>query len=100
MTTLKIYPTRLLLLLCLFAAIAATPAQQQQEPSPAEPDDVDVLRISTELVQTDVAIQIQVLSEIKPLLRTQMLKISTEGLTDFARIPYSAAIPLTNMPVG
>jgi hypothetical protein len=48
----------------------------------------------------DVAIQIQVLSDIKPVLRTQMLKVSTEGLTDLARIPYSAAIPLTSMPPG
>jgi VWFA-related protein len=48
----------------------------------------------------DVAIRIQVLSGIKPVLRTQMLKVSTEGLTDLARIPYSAAIPLTAMPPG
>jgi hypothetical protein len=48
----------------------------------------------------DVAIQIQVLSDVKPVLRTQMLKISTDGLTDLARLPYSAAIPLTSMPAG
>jgi VWFA-related protein len=48
----------------------------------------------------DVAIQIQVLSDVKPVLRTQMMKVSTEGLTDLARLPYSAAIPLTSMPAG
>jgi hypothetical protein len=48
----------------------------------------------------DVAIQIQVLSGLKPVLRTQMLKVSTDGLTDLARIPYSAAIPLAAMPPG
>jgi VWFA-related protein len=48
----------------------------------------------------DVAIQIQVLSDVKPVIRTQMLKVSTEGLTDLARLPYSAAIPLTSMPAG
>lgn len=48
----------------------------------------------------DVAIQIQVLSDLKPILKTPLLKVSTEGLTDLSRIPYSAAIPLTNMPAG
>jgi hypothetical protein len=48
----------------------------------------------------DVAIQIQVLSDTKPILKTSLLKVSTEGLTDLSRIPYSAAIPLTNMPAG
>lgn len=48
----------------------------------------------------DVAIQIQVHSDIKPVLRTQMLNVSSEGLTDLARIPYSAAIPLSAMPPG
>lgn len=48
----------------------------------------------------DVMIQIQVLSDLKPILKTSLLKVSTEGLTDLARIPYSAAIPLTGMPVG
>ena len=48
----------------------------------------------------DVAIQIEVLSDLKPILKTSLLKVSTEGLTDFARLPYSAAIPLKGMPAG
>jgi hypothetical protein len=60
MITRKIYlPSLSLGLLCLFAAITSTPAQQKQEPGPAEQEDEDVLRISTELVQTDNEFQAQ-----------------------------------------
>jgi VWFA-related protein len=58
MTTHKFYLTRLLLsLLCLCAAVASIGAQQKQEPAATQQrEDEDVLRISTELVQTDVVV--------------------------------------------
>lgn len=57
MPTKKIYIMRSLLslLLCLFVAAIAIHAQQNQKPR-TEPTDDDVLRISTELVQTDVVV--------------------------------------------
>ncbi|MEK6336967.1 MAG: hypothetical protein AABM67_18745 [Acidobacteriota bacterium] len=48
----------------------------------------------------DLAVRIEVTSETKPLIRTDWLKVQTEGLTDLLRIPYSAAIPLTGMGPG
>lgn len=48
----------------------------------------------------DVAIQVQVLRENQPVLTTALRKVSTEGLTDLARIPYAAEIPLTSMREG
>jgi VWFA-related protein len=57
MPTKKIYMARsiLSLSLCLFVAAIATHAQQNQKPKTEQTDD-DVLRISTELVQTDVVV--------------------------------------------
>ncbi len=48
----------------------------------------------------DVAIQVQVVRENQPVLTTALRKVSTEGLTDLARLPYAAEIPLTSMTPG
>lgn len=48
----------------------------------------------------DLVTQIRVFSSLKPLLTTVLRKVSTEGLTDLTRIPYSAEIPLKNMAAG
>jgi hypothetical protein len=48
----------------------------------------------------DVAIQVQVVRENQPVLTTALRKVSTEGLTDLARLPYAAEIPLANMTAG
>jgi hypothetical protein len=48
----------------------------------------------------DVAIQVQVLRDNQPVLTTALRKVSTEGLTDLARLPYAAEIPLANMSAG
>jgi VWFA-related protein len=57
-------------------------------------------RNSTGANAPDVGIQIQILSGLKPILKTPVLNVSTEGLSDLSRIPYSAAIPLTGIPAG
>jgi VWFA-related protein len=49
---------------------------------------------------TDVAVQVEMFSGAKTVLRTQWRPLSTEGLTDLSRIPYSAEIPLTGMARG
>ncbi|MDT5063119.1 MAG: hypothetical protein QOH63_3578 [Acidobacteriota bacterium] len=48
----------------------------------------------------DVAIQIQVISNDKPVLTAPMRKVSTEGMTDLSRLPYAAEIPLSSIPSG
>lgn len=48
----------------------------------------------------DVAIQVQILRENQPVLTTALRKIATEGLSDLARLPYAAEIPLDNMRAG
>ena len=47
----------------------------------------------------DLAVRIEVTSDTKTLIRTDWLKVQTEGL-DLLRIPYSAEIPLTGMSPG
>ena len=48
----------------------------------------------------DVAIQVQVLRDDQPILTTALRKVSTEGVTDLARLPYAAEIPLDKMLAG
>ncbi|MBD0324930.1 MAG: VWA domain-containing protein [Pyrinomonadaceae bacterium] len=48
----------------------------------------------------DVAIQVQVLRDNQPVLTTALRKVATEGLSDLARLPYAAEIPLANMREG
>jgi hypothetical protein len=48
----------------------------------------------------DVAIQVQVLRDDQPVVSTPLHKVSTEGLSDPARIPYAAEIPLDNLRAG
>jgi hypothetical protein len=48
----------------------------------------------------DVAIQVQVLRDDQPVVSTALRKIPTEGLSDPARLPYAAEIPLDNLRAG
>jgi VWFA-related protein len=48
----------------------------------------------------DVALQVQVFRDDQPVVTAPLRRISTEGLTDFTRIPYAAEIQLQNLPVG
>ncbi len=48
----------------------------------------------------DVAIQVQILRDDQPVLTTALRKVSTEGTTDLARLPYAAEIPLDKMLPG
>ncbi|HKR02655.1 MAG TPA: hypothetical protein VJT09_18395, partial [Pyrinomonadaceae bacterium] len=48
----------------------------------------------------DVIVQLRVFSELKPVLTTVFRRVSTEGITDLTRIPYSAEVPLAHMPPG
>jgi hypothetical protein len=48
----------------------------------------------------DVAIQIQIMRDDQPVMTTTQRKVSTEGLTDLARLPYAADIPLDTMRPG
>ena len=50
--------------------------------------------------QPDVAVQVQVFRDDQPVVTAPLSKISTEGLTEFSRIPYVAEFPLTNLPAG
>jgi VWFA-related protein len=48
----------------------------------------------------DVAIQVQVLRDNEPVITSPLRKIGTEGITDLARLPYAAEIPLQDLPAG
>lgn len=48
----------------------------------------------------DVAVQVQVFRDDQPVLTTALRKIETEGLTDLARLPYAAEVPLETLPAG
>jgi VWFA-related protein len=50
--------------------------------------------------QVDVAVQVQVIRDDQPVLTTALRKINTEGVSDLARIPYAAEIPLTDLQPG
>ena len=48
----------------------------------------------------DVAVQVQVIRDDQPVLTTALRKITTEGVTDLARLPYAAEIPMSDMLPG
>jgi VWFA-related protein len=48
----------------------------------------------------DVAIQVQVIRDDQPVITTALRKIASDNLTDLARLPYAAEIPLNHMQPG
>ncbi len=48
----------------------------------------------------DVALQIQIFRDDQPVITTPLRRVATEGLTDFATLPYAAEIDLQNLPTG
>ncbi|HEU4837716.1 MAG TPA: VWA domain-containing protein [Pyrinomonadaceae bacterium] len=48
----------------------------------------------------DIAVQVQVIRDDQPVLTTALRKVSTEGATDLARLPYAAEIPLGELLPG
>ena len=50
--------------------------------------------------QPDVAVQVQVIRDDQPVITTALRKISTDGVTDLARLPYAAEIPLNELLPG
>jgi hypothetical protein len=48
----------------------------------------------------DVAVQVQIVRDDQPVLTTALRKLNTEGVTDLARIPYAAEIPLNDLLPG
>jgi VWFA-related protein len=48
----------------------------------------------------DVAVQVQVIRDDQPVLTTALRKVSMEGVSDTARIPYAAEIPLSALQAG
>ena len=48
----------------------------------------------------DLAIQVQVVRDQQPVMTTVQRRISTEGVTDLARIPYAAEVALESLPSG
>lgn len=48
----------------------------------------------------DLAVQVQVIRDDQPVITTALRKISTEGVTDLARLPYAAEIPLSELLPG
>jgi hypothetical protein len=48
----------------------------------------------------DIAIQVQMVRDGQPVVTTALKKVSTEGFTDIARVPYAAEISLKGLPAG
>jgi hypothetical protein len=48
----------------------------------------------------DVAIQVQVIRDDQPVITTALRKIAADSLTDLARLPYAAEIPLNHLQPG
>lgn len=48
----------------------------------------------------DVAVQVQVIRDDQPVITTALRKINAEGVTDLARLPYAAEIPLGELLPG
>jgi len=56
--------------------------------------------LSPEDQKPDIAVQVQVIRDDQPVLTTALRKVSTEGATDLARLPYAAEIPLGELLPG
>lgn len=48
----------------------------------------------------DVALQVHVLRDGQPVMTKPYSTVNTEGVSDLARIPYAAEIPLDGLPTG
>ncbi|MFN2455988.1 MAG: VWA domain-containing protein [Pyrinomonadaceae bacterium] len=48
----------------------------------------------------DVALQVQVFRDDQPVITAPLSKVSTNGITDLARLPYLAEISLNKLPPG
>jgi VWFA-related protein len=48
----------------------------------------------------DIAVQVQVVRDDQPVITTALRKVNTEGVTDLARLPYAAEIPLSELLPG
>ena len=48
----------------------------------------------------DVAVQIQIVRDEQPVTTTALKKISVQGTTDLAKIPYAAEVSLNGLPAG
>jgi hypothetical protein len=48
----------------------------------------------------DVAAQIEMVSNGKPIVNSPLRKLETAGMTDLQRIPYGGQFPLANLPAG
>jgi VWFA-related protein len=48
----------------------------------------------------DIVIQVQMIRDGQPVVTTAQRRVSTEGFTDIARVPYAAEIPLSGLPAG
>lgn len=56
--------------------------------------------ISTVDQKPDVAVQVQVIRDDQPVLTTALRKVNVDGVTDLARLPYAAEIPLGELLPG
>jgi VWFA-related protein len=59
---------------------------------------------NTELSPTDkkpdTAVQVQVIRDDQPVITTALRRITTDEITDLARLPYAAEIPLSSLQAG
>ena len=56
--------------------------------------------LSTTDHQPDTAVQVQVIRDDQPVITTALRKITTDAVTDLARLPYAAEIPLSSLQPG
>ncbi len=57
-------------------------------------------KISQADQKPDVAVQVQVIRDDQPVITTALRKITTDGVSDLARLPYAAEIPLHELLPG
>ena len=50
--------------------------------------------------KADLAVQVQVIRDDQPVLTTALRKVPTDDVSDLARIPYAAEIPLSDLQTG
>jgi VWFA-related protein len=48
----------------------------------------------------DLALQLVMVRDDQPVVTTPLKKITTDGITDLSRIPYSGEVPLAGLPAG
>ena len=89
-------PRRLCPLSLLLHALAAFPLAQQT-PAQAQEDEA-VVRIRSEIVQTDVTVKLS--SGGRTIIETPPAPVSVEGVTDLAHIPVTGEFPLEGFAPG